>query len=88
MTDVLQPSPMSGSSNAPSGQTTSPPEPAHACMNGPASSWPDGIPTHMTWEEYLAWDFEECRAEWVDGEVVLMPPVRAEHQFISSCTRC
>jgi len=37
----------------------------------------------MTWDEYLAWDFEECRAEWVDGEVVMMPPVRLDHQFIA-----
>lgn len=41
------------------------------------------IPTHMTWEEYLAFDFEDCQAEWVDGEVVLVPPARAEHQFIA-----
>ena len=29
------------------------------------------IPKRMTWNEYLAWDFEDCHAEWVDGEVVV-----------------
>jgi Uma2 family endonuclease len=78
MTDVLQPS----SATGPSTPTSSPPEPARADANGPASTWPACIPKRMTWDEYLAWDFEEYRAEWVDGEVVLMPPVRADHQFI------
>jgi Uma2 family endonuclease len=82
MTDILQPSPATGSSTQSLAQPTSQPEPARSDANGSASTWPAGIPKHMTWEEYLAWDFGEYRAEWVDGEVVLMPPVRAEHQFI------
>lgn len=77
MTDVLQPSYAPDVSNP----TRSKPEPAPA-ENGAASAWPSGLPTHMTWEEYLAWDFEDCQAEWVDGEVILMAPVRVDHQFI------
>jgi Uma2 family endonuclease len=59
------------------------PEPALRDANGSASTWPPGLPTRMTWEEYLAWDFEDIDAEWVDGEIVIMPPVRADHQFIA-----
>jgi Uma2 family endonuclease len=36
----------------------------------------------MTLEEYLNWDCEGVHAEWVDGEVVLMSPVREIHQRI------
>jgi Uma2 family endonuclease len=36
----------------------------------------------MTLEEYLNWDCEGVHAEWVDGEVVLVSPVRLDHQFI------
>jgi Uma2 family endonuclease len=78
MTDVLQPSSAPGSSDPPA----EPARPPQAAANGSASEWPDGIPTHMTFEEYLAWDYEGIRAEWVDGEVVLVSPVRLEHQFI------
>jgi Uma2 family endonuclease len=51
-----------------------------AAANGPVPAWPEGIPKHMTWDEYLAWDFEGIRAEWVDGEIVIVSPVRAQHQ--------
>src|SRR5215218_10246491 len=80
MTDVLQPSSATGSSIHATEQAerTSASSPA----NGSVAERPAGIPTHMTWDEYLAWDFEDCQAEWVDGEVILMPPVRADHQFI------
>jgi len=78
MTDVLQPSSATGSSIP----STEQPEPMPTAANGAASARPPGIPTRMTWEEYLAWDFEDCQAEWVDGEVVMMPPVRVDHQFI------
>jgi Uma2 family endonuclease len=36
----------------------------------------------MTFEEYLAWDQEGIRAEWVCGEVILVASVRLDHQFI------
>ena len=65
MTDVLQPSSMTGSSASTS---------EHA---GPAvgnsesgSAWPSGVPTHMTFEEYLAWDQEGMN----NGLAVGTPP--------------
>ena len=67
MTDVLQPP--SAPAAAPDTADT-------------ANAWPEGLPRRMTLEEYLAWDYEEVRAEWVDGEVILMSPVRLEHQFL------
>jgi Uma2 family endonuclease len=36
----------------------------------------------MTFEEFLAWDHEGIRAEWVDGEVVIVSPVRLDHQRV------
>ncbi len=36
----------------------------------------------MSYEEYLAWDDEDVRAEWVGGEVVVYMPPRDEHQRI------
>jgi Uma2 family endonuclease len=33
----------------------------------------------MTEEEFVAWATDEVRAEWVDGEVILMPPVSLIH---------
>lgn len=36
----------------------------------------------VSWEEFLAWLDKGVRAEWVAGEIVEMPPVRDEHQFI------
>jgi Uma2 family endonuclease len=33
----------------------------------------------MTEEEFVAWATDEVRAEWVDGEVILMPPVSLMH---------
>lgn len=81
MTDVLQPSSAPGSSTpAPDPGETAP---TQATSNGAQPERPTGIPTHMSWEEYLAWDFEDRHAEWVDGEVVFMPPVRLDHQFIA-----
>lgn len=39
----------------------------------------------MTEEEFVAWcrGFERVRAEWVDGEVVVMSPVNLEHLCLS-----
>ncbi len=42
----------------------------------------DGRPiprVRMTEREFVAWCPEEVRAEWVDGEVVMMSPANAEH---------
>ena len=33
----------------------------------------------MSEEEFVAWAGEEIRAEWVDGEIILMAPVSDEH---------
>jgi Uma2 family endonuclease len=34
---------------------------------------------HMTEEDFLAWVGEKTRAEWVDGEIIIMSPVNVEH---------
>jgi Uma2 family endonuclease len=39
-------------------------------------------PAPVSWERLLAWLDEDTFAEWVDGEIIEMPPVRDEHQFI------
>jgi Uma2 family endonuclease len=36
-------------------------------------------PRRMTEEEFVAWADEDTRAEWVDGEVVIMSPANLEH---------
>lgn len=36
----------------------------------------------VTYEEFLAWLDEDTRAEWVDGEVLIMSPVSEEHQNV------
>jgi Uma2 family endonuclease len=33
----------------------------------------------MTEEEFVAWADEDTRAEWVDGEVIIMSPANLEH---------
>lgn len=38
--------------------------------------------TRMSWEEYLALP-EKPKAEWVDGEVVVSPPVDPPHGFVA-----
>lgn len=43
---------------------------------------PDGgavLGRRMTEEEFLAWCDQDTRAEWVDGEVVMMAPVSDPH---------
>lgn len=35
--------------------------------------------TTMTEEEFVAWCDEDTRAEWVDGEVIIMSPVSTDH---------
>jgi Uma2 family endonuclease len=39
-------------------------------------------PAPVSWDVFLAWLDEGVRAEWVDGEIIEMPPVRDDHQFI------
>jgi Uma2 family endonuclease len=39
---------------------------------------------HMTEAEFLAWCPEEIRAEWADGEVILMAPVTNEHDDLDT----
>ncbi len=45
----------------------------------------------MTYEEFLAWCDEDTRAEWVDGEVIMLAPASNRHQdlvgFLSSIMR-
>jgi len=38
----------------------------------------------MTEEEFVAWVHEKTRAEWVDGEVIIMSPVSDRHADIHS----
>src|SRR5260221_5366285 len=38
---------------------------------------------HMSWEEFLEWDYEAF-AEWVNGEVVILSPVTLLHARITS----
>jgi Uma2 family endonuclease len=37
------------------------------------------LPQRMTEEEFVAWCDEDTRAEWVDGEVVMMSPMNDPH---------
>lgn len=37
-----------------------------------------------TLEEFLAWEEEDVRAEWVDGKVLRMAPVSSRHQNVVS----
>ena len=37
------------------------------------------VPQRMTEEEFVAWCDEDTRAEWVDGEVIMMSPANSEH---------
>ncbi len=43
---------------------------------------PQASVTHMSFEEFLAWASEEIRAEWVEGEVWVMAPVREIHALL------
>jgi Uma2 family endonuclease len=36
----------------------------------------------MTYEEFLAWAGEDTRAEWVNGEVIVLMPPKTHHQLI------
>lgn len=44
----------------------------------------DSTRARMTYDEFLAWADEDTLAEWVDGEVVLMPsPASTRHQRLT-----
>jgi Uma2 family endonuclease len=46
------------------------------------------IPLRLSYEEYLAWDYECGKTEWVDGEVLFyMPPKRAHQQILTFLDR-
>ena len=48
-------------------------------------SAPDYVPpppAPVSWDDFLAWLDEDTHAEWVDGEIIEMPPVVDDHQFI------
>ena len=36
----------------------------------------------MTYEQFLQWDGENQHVEWVNGEVVEMPPISDEHDEV------
>lgn len=44
----------------------------------------DGIPRGLSYQEFLEWSHEDIRAEWVDGEIVMMSPSSFEHQKLVS----
>jgi Uma2 family endonuclease len=49
----------------------------------PAHSSPVTVPELATFEDFLAWARGvDSRAEWVDGEVVVMTPASVEHQML------
>lgn len=37
-------------------------------------------PTPVSWDAFLAWTDEDTFAEWVDGEILEMPPSNEDHQ--------
>ncbi len=37
----------------------------------------------MTYEQFLKWDGENQHVEWVNGEVVEMPPISGPHNHVS-----
>lgn len=41
-----------------------------------------GMPTKVSYEEFLKWCDEDTQAEWVDGEVVMVSPASKRHQEI------
>ena len=39
-------------------------------------------PLRMSYEEWLAWNYEGGLSEWVDGEVIIHMPAKPEHQRV------
>jgi Uma2 family endonuclease len=49
---------------------------------------PQAVPLRLSYQEYLAWDYECGITEWVDGEVIFhMPPKRAHQQIVAFLDR-
>lgn len=42
-----------------------------------------GPPRTMSEDEFVAFCHEDCRAEWVDGEVIVMSPANIEHNRLT-----
>jgi len=40
-------------------------------------------PSGLTYEEFLQWADDGMRAEWIDGEIVVMSPASSSHQRLS-----
>jgi Uma2 family endonuclease len=38
------------------------------------------VPTKLSYEEFLKWCDEDTRAEWVEGEVIMVSPASKRHQ--------
>jgi Uma2 family endonuclease len=43
---------------------------------------PETVPPRMSYEDWLAWDYESGLTEWVDGDVNIYMSATAEHQRI------
>jgi Uma2 family endonuclease len=52
-------------------------------MEMPAKAQSAPVSEKMSYEEFLAWCDEDTRAEWVDGEVVIMSPASDPHQNLA-----
>ncbi|HVF27896.1 MAG TPA: Uma2 family endonuclease [Pyrinomonadaceae bacterium] len=48
----------------------------------PAAAINASLPPKMTYEEFLDWLDEDVRAEWIDGEVIIMSPASLRHQLL------
>jgi Uma2 family endonuclease len=59
--------------------------------NAHASDWISVGKPHpgrrMTEREFVEWVDDETRAEWVDGEVIVMPPVSMDHDRVAFWAR-
>ena len=77
MTDILQP-PAHPSEPANAGDASPHDAPPAASTPGAATV----PPLRMTFDEFMAFDPEVGRAEWVDGEVILVSPASSDHQLI------
>lgn len=53
-----------------------------ATATEPQASPPLPAPRRMTYEEFLAWDYEGGLTEWVNGEVIFHMPAKEEHQRV------
>ncbi len=48
----------------------------------PAATISVSLPPKMTYEEFLDWLDEDVRAEWIDGEIIIMSPASLRHQLL------